>query len=63
MELGYCKTNALFLKKTSRQIAYAIGECLCKNGDYHYQEKISRCPCCNSRVRYSTHSNKHGLEN
>ena len=62
MGLGFCKNQCVVFEKTTKQIAYATGGCFCKNCNYYYQKKFSRCPCCNSKVRYSTRSNKYRLE-
>lgn len=62
MGLGNCKNQCIVFEKSSKQEAYTTGGCFCQNCDYYFQEKFPRCPCCNSRVRYTTRSNKHRSE-
>ena len=47
---GICDKN----ESVTRHSAYHVGGCYCKICDYYFKEKFLRCPCCNTRVRYST---------
>ena len=53
-----CKNKCITYERSSKHTAYRLGGCFCKNCDYYFKEKFSRCPCCNTHVRYSTRSNK-----
>ncbi|WP_148313052.1 hypothetical protein [Nitrosopumilus adriaticus] len=57
-----CKNKCNTHESISKHRAYEEGGCFCKNCDYYFKEKFLRCPCCNTRVRYSTRSNKRKLE-
>ncbi len=62
MGLGSCKNICNKFQMSSKKLAYNLGGCHCRNCDYYYKEKFSKCPCCNSKVRYSTRSNKNKKE-
>lgn len=62
MGLENCKNQCIAFEKLSKQEAYATCGCFCQNCNYYYHEKFSRCSCCNSRVRYTSRSNKQRLE-
>ena len=55
---GICDKN----ESVTRHSAYRVGGCYCKICDYYFKEKFLRCPCCNTRVRYSTRSNRRRQE-
>ena len=58
MGLTNCKNKCIKHEQSSKHKAYETGGCFCKNCDYYFKERFLRCPCCNTRVRYSTRSNK-----
>lgn len=58
MGLGFCKNQCIIYEKSSKHLAYDIGGCFCKNCDYYFKDGFSRCPCCNSKVRRTTRSNR-----
>lgn len=58
MGLTECKHKCVVFESISKHKAYELSGCYCKNCDYYFKEKFLRCPCCNTRIRYSTRSNK-----
>ena len=62
MGIPDCKNKCITYEQGLKNTAYHTGGCFCKNCDYYFQERFLRCPCCNTRVRYSTRSNKGKLD-
>lgn len=62
MGISECRQKCSDFEPSSKQFTYENGGCYCRNCDYYFKEKFLRCPCCNTRVRYSTRSNKRRLE-
>lgn len=58
MGLTACKDKCREFEKASKPTAYQEGGCYCNNCDYYFKEKFLRCPCCNTRTRFSNRTNR-----